>query len=163
MRLLAFVAPILAGAMGNATIRRTHLVFHIAKNILNFGVPEVMNSSYAESAHISISKDTTRNTQKRQKTFTLQAAMRYVENLAIRKCAFNVGHDISPSPTLLPSTHRLQGKRYSVYRDEHGHVTCSRNCSMKKAEDASVKTYHMNSYVTIYMLPTHWQRIVSHI
>ena len=58
MRLLTFVAPRLAGAMGNATIR-THLVLHIAKNILNFGVPEVMNSSYAESAHIPISKDNT--------------------------------------------------------------------------------------------------------
>ncbi|KAI2494751.1 hypothetical protein MHU86_19788 [Fragilaria crotonensis] len=86
--------------MGNATIK-THLVLHIADDILNFGVPEVMNSSYAESAHITISKDTTRNTQKRQETFTVQAAMRYVENLAIRKSVSSVS-DSSQAPTCLP-------------------------------------------------------------
>ncbi|KAI2511580.1 hypothetical protein MHU86_2834 [Fragilaria crotonensis] len=115
MRLLKFVAPQLSGAMGNTTIK-THLVLHMDDDILNFGVPEVMNSSYAESAHISISKDTTRNTQKCQETFTLQVAMRYIENLAIRKCASSISN-MSPTPMVIPGTHRLQGKRFSLEED----------------------------------------------
>jgi hypothetical protein len=62
MRFLKFVAPRLTGGMMNNTIK-THLVLHVAEYILNFGVPEVLNSSYAESLHITICKDTTRNTQ----------------------------------------------------------------------------------------------------
>ncbi|KAI2497467.1 hypothetical protein MHU86_17017 [Fragilaria crotonensis] len=146
MRTLKFVAPRLAGAMGNATIK-THLVLHIADDILNFGVPEVMNSSYAESAHITISKDTTRNTQKRQETFTVQAAMRYVENLAIRKSVSSVS-DSSPSTNLPPTTHRLQGKRYSMERDAHGNVKCRRFASKKKVDDSIPEEYHLNSHVT---------------
>jgi hypothetical protein len=68
---------------------KTHLVLHIHEGILNFGVPEVMNISYAESGHITICKDTTRNTQNRSQTFTVQAALRYVENLAMN-CASTV-------------------------------------------------------------------------
>jgi hypothetical protein len=85
MRFLKLVAPSLSGGMLNNTIK-TYLVLHIHDNVLNFGVPEVMNSSYSESGHISIcTKDTTQNTQKRSQTFTLQAAMHYVENLAISR------------------------------------------------------------------------------
>ena len=75
----------LTGVMKSNTIK-THLVLYIHDGILNFGVPEVMNSSYAESGHITICKDTTRNTQKRSLTCTVQAALHYVENLAIN-CA----------------------------------------------------------------------------
>ena len=100
MRLLRFVAPRLSGKMYSNTIK-THLVLHIHEDILNFGVPEVMNSSYAESGHISICKDTTRNTQKRSQTFTVQAAMRYEENLAIHQASTAIKETIgcTDSPT----------------------------------------------------------------
>ncbi|KAI2500036.1 hypothetical protein MHU86_14422 [Fragilaria crotonensis] len=119
--------------MGNTTIK-THLVLHMDEDMLNFGVPEVMNSSYAESAHITISKDTTRNTQKRQGTFTLQAAMRYIENLAIRKCASSIT-DMLQIPTMMLDTHRLQGKRFSLEEDVDGVIVCKRNASKKKKAD----------------------------
>ena len=63
MRLLRFVAPRLTGGIKSNTFVKTHLVRHIHEEILNFGVPEVMNNSYAESGHITICKDTTRNTR----------------------------------------------------------------------------------------------------
>ncbi|KAI2511656.1 hypothetical protein MHU86_2722 [Fragilaria crotonensis] len=68
--------------MGNNTIK-THLVLHLCEDILDHGVPDNVNSVYAESSHIPMSKLTSRNTQKRAKTFTKQAAERLVENLAI--------------------------------------------------------------------------------
>jgi len=118
------------------------------EDILNFGVPEVMNSSYAESAHITISKDTTRNTQKRQETFTLQAAMRYIENLAIRKCALNISN-MSPTPLVMPNTHQLQGKRFSLEEDEEGLIICKRNASKKKKSDnLSPEDYHLTSHIS---------------
>jgi hypothetical protein len=56
MRLLRYVAPRLTGGMKSNTIN-THLGLHIHDDILNFGVqPEVMDSSYAEPGHITISK-----------------------------------------------------------------------------------------------------------
>ena len=146
MRSLKFVAPRLSGAMGNTTIK-THLVLHMEEDILNFGVPEVMNSSYAESAHITISKDTARNTQKRQQTFTLQAAMRYTENLAIRKCASSISN-MSQTTTVMPNTHRLQGKRFSLEEDVDGLIVCKRNASKKrKADDPSPGEYHLTSHI----------------
>jgi hypothetical protein len=81
MRFAAKVAPFPSG-MGNNTIK-THLVLHLCKDILDHGVPENVNSSYAESAHIPLAKITTRNTQKRAATFTIQAGHRYIQNLAI--------------------------------------------------------------------------------
>jgi hypothetical protein len=81
MRFVAEVAP-RPGTMGNNTIK-THLVLHLCEDILDHGVPENVNSSYAESAHIPLAKKTTRNTQKRAVSFTKQAAHRYIENLAI--------------------------------------------------------------------------------
>jgi len=81
MRFVAEVAPRASG-MGNNTIK-THLVLHLCEDILDHGVPENVNSSYAESAHIPLAKVTTRNTQKRAFSFTIQAAYRYIENLVI--------------------------------------------------------------------------------
>ena len=52
-----------------------------------------MNSAYAESAHIPLSKVTARNTQKRAATFTKQAAKRYVENLAIPSAKYDMQQD----------------------------------------------------------------------
>jgi len=81
IRLIARVSPRPKG-MRNNTIK-THLALHLSEDILDHGVPENVNSAYAESAHIPLSKMTARNTQKRAKSFTRQAANRYVENLVI--------------------------------------------------------------------------------
>ena len=83
MRQFKFIAPRPTG-MKNNTIK-FHLVLHLADDILDHGVPQNFNSSFAESAHISLAKDTARNTQKRTASFTYQAAQRYVENLVISK------------------------------------------------------------------------------
>ena len=77
LRLLKTVAPRHDG-MKNNTVK-THLVLHIAEDIENFGVPEIFNSVYAESAHIPIAKKTVKNTEKRNKTYEIQAAHRYAE------------------------------------------------------------------------------------
>jgi hypothetical protein len=81
LQLLKTVAPRHDG-MKNNTVK-IHLVFHMAEDIKNFRVPEIFNSAYAESAHIPIPKKTVKNTQKRNETYEIQAAHRYVENLAI--------------------------------------------------------------------------------
>jgi hypothetical protein len=102
MRFVAQVAPCPSG-MGNNTIK-THLVLHLCEDILDHGVPENVNSAYAESAHIPLAKITTRNSQKRAVSFTKQAAHRYVENLAVslawadvesdkRQCHTNIRED----------------------------------------------------------------------
>jgi hypothetical protein len=49
---VANVCPRQTG-MGNNTIKN-HLVLHICKDILGHGVPENMNSAYAESVHIPV-------------------------------------------------------------------------------------------------------------
>jgi hypothetical protein len=68
MCLLWYVAPRLTGGMKCNTIK-THLVLHIHEDILNFGVPEVLNSSYAESGHITICKDTTKQKRYKEQTW----------------------------------------------------------------------------------------------
>jgi hypothetical protein len=83
LRQFKFIAPRTKG-MKHRTIKM-HLVLHIADDILNHGVPQNFNSSFAESAHIPIAKDTSRNTQKRYHSFTHQAAQRYIENITIEQ------------------------------------------------------------------------------
>ena len=68
--------------MRNKTIK-VHLALHIMEDILDHGVSDVVNSSYAESAHIPLAKNASRNTQKRVASFTQQVAHRYHEDLAI--------------------------------------------------------------------------------
>jgi len=147
MRLLRFVAPRLSGKMYSNTIK-THLVLHIHEDILNFGVPEVMNSSYAESGHISICKDTTRNTQKRSQTFTVQAATRYVENLAIH-CASTAikdttGHTNSPTEIHVA---KLKGKRFIIHQDANGDTRCHRQRSSKKSHDCLSEAFPLDAHV----------------
>ena len=77
----------------NNTIKR-HLVLHLCEDILNHGVPDNVNSSYAESAHIPLAKITSRNTQKRAVSFTKQAAHCYVENLVVSLASADVKNDI---------------------------------------------------------------------
>ena len=115
--LLWFVAPYLTGGMESNTIKN-HLVLDIHEDILNFGVPEVMNSSYAESGHITICKDTTRNTQKQSQTFTVQAALWYEENLAFN-CASAASVDSTcgtKSPSGSTYAAKLCGKQLSITR-----------------------------------------------
>ncbi len=78
---VAEVAPC-TSRMGNNTIK-THLDLHLCKDILDHGVPENVNSSYAESAHIPLTKITARNSQKQGVSFIKQAALRYIEILAV--------------------------------------------------------------------------------
>ncbi|KAI2495149.1 hypothetical protein MHU86_19380 [Fragilaria crotonensis] len=92
MRVVAEVAPC-PGAMGNNTIK-THLVLHLCEDILDHGVPDNVNSAYAESAHIPLAKATSRNTQKRAISFTKQAANRYTENLVISLASTDVENDV---------------------------------------------------------------------
>jgi Plavaka transposase len=115
MRHVADVCPRPKG-MGNNTIK-THLVLHLCEDILDHGVPENVNSAYAESAHIPLSKLTARNTQKRAKTFTKQAAERYVENLAISSAHHDMEMDIAVPPGLItapPQRGKLWGRRFTI-------------------------------------------------
>ena len=63
MQSMANISPHETG-MDNNTIKM-HLVLHICDNILDNGVPENVNSAYTESAHITLAKRTSANTQKR--------------------------------------------------------------------------------------------------
>ena len=88
MRSMKRISPCATG-MGNNTIKM-HLVLHICEDILDHSIPENVNSAYAESAHITLAKRTSSNTQKRASSFTRQAAERYIENLAISRAACDV-------------------------------------------------------------------------
>ncbi|KAI2491070.1 hypothetical protein MHU86_23514 [Fragilaria crotonensis] len=106
MRVVAEVAP-RPGAMGNNTIK-THLVLHLCEDILDHGVPENVNSSYAESAHIPLAKVTSRNTQKRAVSFTKQAAHRYVENLVVSLASA----DMDTDKKAMPATEQVNPLHY---------------------------------------------------
>ena len=56
------------GKMGNNTIK-THLMLHQCEDIFDHSVPDNVNTAYAESAHMPMSKLTSRNTQEKGKTF----------------------------------------------------------------------------------------------
>jgi hypothetical protein len=124
MRLTATVAPRPTG-MGNNTIKR-HLVLHLCEDILDHGVPDNVNSAYAESAHIPLAKVTSRNTQKRAVSFTKQAANRYVENLVVSLASADLTNDIklsgrSKSNTITPTAGRdippsgtLAGRQFTI-------------------------------------------------
>ncbi len=92
MRFIATVAPC-TGGMTNNTIKR-HLVLHICEDILDHGIPDNFNSAYAESAHITLAKITSQNTQKRAVLITKQAAHRYIENIVVSLASADVKNDI---------------------------------------------------------------------
>jgi hypothetical protein len=97
MSLMKTVAPREHGMRHNTI--KMHLPLHLADDILDHGVPQNVNSAFAESAHIPLAKDTSRNTQKRRSTLTLQAAKRYIEDLAVNMSwteaneGFSTNHD----------------------------------------------------------------------
>jgi hypothetical protein len=72
-----------------------HLALHISEDIIAHGVPNVVNSSYAESAHIPLAKNTSRNTQKRLALFT--------QDLAISVAFSDVEVEAKPSSSLTSS------------------------------------------------------------
>jgi hypothetical protein len=92
MRMVATVAPRPGGMMNNPIKRR--LVLHLYEDILDHGVPDNVNSLYAESAHIPLAKITSQNTQKRAVSFTKQAAHCYVKNLVISLALADVKNNI---------------------------------------------------------------------
>ena len=158
MRLLRYVAPRLTGGMKSNTIK-THLVLHIHEDILHFGVPEVMNSSYAESGLITICKDTTQNTRKRSQTFTVQAALRYVENLAIHR-ASTASVDrtrITDSGSGSTESAKLCGKQFIVYKNSEGETLCHCRRSSKKSKDCLSEAFALDGHVletlAAYCLP----------
>jgi len=95
IRRLRYVSPRVEG-MGTKTIK-VHLVLHLCQDILDHGVPSMVDSSYAESAHIPIAKSTARRTQKRAVSFVKQAAERYVENIAISQAVSDINNQASKS------------------------------------------------------------------
>jgi hypothetical protein len=128
LRLMKTVAPRHEG-MKNNTVK-THLVLHMADDIIDFGVPEIFNSAYAESAHIPIAKKTVRNTQKRNATYEIQAAHRYVENLTIAHGNRHVAAEEKQNCAFLgegESPHRRPwiGKSFSISATPTGTPLCN--------------------------------------
>jgi hypothetical protein len=113
--LVAKVSPS-TNRMGKNMIN-LHLALHLCEDILDHGVPDDVNSPYADSAHIALAKMTSRNTQKRAVSFTKQAAHRYVENLVVTRASADVANDIklmgsrldSPLPTKAASDAQPSG------------------------------------------------------
>ena len=80
---------------------------------------ENVNSAYAKSAHIPLSKLTARNTQRKAKTFTKQATERYVENLTISSALYDILQDdlarLSASEdSNTPGQWKLWGQSYTI-------------------------------------------------
>ena len=138
MRHVAAVSPRASG-MGTNTIK-THLVLHLCEDILDHGVPDNVNSAYAESAHIPLAKLTSRNTQKRAMSFTKQAAHRYIENLVISLAHSDVVGDPTKMSRSIPPlvgglatiTTKMQfaGRGYTISLCSKGVATFSWNRKM---------------------------------
>ena len=126
MRQVQYIAPRIktkkgSGMEENNTIKM-NLVLHIAEDILTFGVPENVNSSFSESSHIPISKVTGRNTQKRPKTFTLQLARRYAENIAIlHRGKLMIDQSLQVSDTAANGDISTVGSHQKVGFDNYNH------------------------------------------
>ncbi|KAI2497588.1 hypothetical protein MHU86_16894 [Fragilaria crotonensis] len=110
IRNVANICPRMSG-MRNNTIKM-HLALHISEDILDHGVPDVVNSSYAESAHIPLAKNTSRNTQKRVASFTRQAAHRYHEDLAILVANNDVDEFEAKKPPIPLTSSGAAGRRF---------------------------------------------------
>jgi Plavaka transposase len=158
MRQFKFIAPRLKG-MKNNTIKM-HLVLHIAHDILDHGVPQNVNSAFAESAHIPLAKDTSRNTQKRAISFTKQAGSRYVENLAISLASHEIIHNNNPIHTdrenqeRTPRTESLKyGRNYTIHVAHNGDV-CSEWVNRSCKKTGTVKLLpHVLNFLVRHCLP----------
>ncbi len=163
VRQVAQVSPRQQG-MGTNTIK-THLVLHLFEDMLDHGVPENVNSSYAESAHIPLAKMTSRNTQKRAVSFTRQAAHRYVENLVVSLASADMSHNYSlglqkPSPGLVatsetPTCGRLAGRQFNITWPV-GDDEASFNWHRKGPTDDAAKDHlplHITQHLADHCLP----------
>jgi hypothetical protein len=135
-----------------------HLVLHIHEDILNFGVPEVMNSAYAESSHRPIAKFTVRNTQKRHKSFTFQAANRYVENLSIAQGNQVVSDDRRKKVFSSTGKERAwTGKAFTITLDNNRLPVCEWRLDKKKKSQVPlvrpIPDEHVLSMIANYCLP----------
>jgi len=118
MRRMKKVAPRKSGMKHNTI--KTHLVLHIAEDILDFGVPQNVNSAAAESAHIQLAKVTSKNTQKRPHSFTFQASNRFIENIAIKQSSW-LCEDAHPN-RVRAMTDKMSNfrRQVSVWEDNNG-------------------------------------------
>ena len=116
MRHFQKIAPREAGMQYNTV--KMHLVLHLAEDIVDHGVPQNVNSTFTESAHIPLAKDTSRNTQKRGTSFTYQAAKRYVENLALELAFYETGNQLLnvPQPDAAEKNERASGLYFAFSR-----------------------------------------------
>ena len=108
-----------------------------------------MNSSYAKSGHITICKDTTRNTQKQSQTFTVQAALPYVENLAIH-CASTASINstrITDSVFGSMESAKLCGKQFIMCKNSEGEMLCHCRRSSTKSKDSLSEAFVLNAHV----------------
>ena len=140
---------------------KTHLVLHMSEDIEKFGVPETFDSAYAESAHIPIAKKTVKNTQKRNKTYTIQAAHhRYVlENLAIsheNRQVSSEGNGANGEGN--GSGRQWIGKSFTISRNGMGSPQCSWfSDNRKKLESAAsllTINQHLLQTMVEYLLPS---------
>ena len=165
MRCVAYVAP-RTGGMTNNTIKR-HLVLHIREDILDHGVPDVVNSAYAESAHITLAKVTSRNTQKRAISFVPQAAHRYIENLVVSLASADLKNDSEKHgwkddlPPKVPANTTSGGARVSgrSYELTWSIIDDEECCSFKWSRKLKLDTVAVNppravsKFLSKYILP----------
>ncbi|KAI2514387.1 hypothetical protein MHU86_280 [Fragilaria crotonensis] len=160
LRLLKTVAPRHDGLKNNTV--KMHLVLHMAEDIENFGVPEIFNSAYAESAHIPIAKKTVKNTQKRNETYEIQAAHRYAENLAISHANRQVATEVTVQNDFIGEGNSVRrpwiGKSYSISTTPLGVAQCSwRSNDRKKANEVPPQLIidkHVLQTMVDYLLPS---------
>ncbi|KAI2509328.1 hypothetical protein MHU86_5081 [Fragilaria crotonensis] len=134
----------------------------MAEDIENFGVPEIFNSAYAESAHIPIAKKTVKNTQKRNETYEIQAAHRYAENLAISHANRQVATEVTIQKDFIGEGNSVRrpwiGKSYSISTTPLGVPQCSwRSNDRKKANEVPPQLIidkHVLQTMVDYLLPS---------
>jgi hypothetical protein len=96
--------------MRNNTIKM-HLALHIMEDFLDHGVPDVVKSSYAESAHNQFAKNISGTTQKRVAALTQQAAAhRYHKDLVILLAFSDV--EVEAMPAISVTSSGAAGHRF---------------------------------------------------
>lgn len=100
-------------------IIKFHMVAHITRNALDFGVPANIDTSPMEHNHIDNSKKPSKGTQQRADSIERQTATRYYENLVLQHATDVIGlrqHAVV-IPHIPPATVNntvLQGSRFSL-------------------------------------------------
>ena len=112
-----FTSPCMTGMFQNTI--KMHLPLHIARDILDFGVPKIVNSTFLETSHITICKDTAKNTQKRKLCHMIQAGHRFVENTAIDR-SWDFLKDSLDDPQLNNGVGLVGGRSYHAKTNATG-------------------------------------------